>query len=212
VIYEFPIASEPVRQGDIFRNIPRVDLDLSALGVISASGPPRQMSWRDVISTVAPPVTAVVAIRPVIAIVITQDCDAVRSPEIALCEVGVFREVERFARATASPKSWASVITQHARINQKWYYLPPDMGIGFVDKMAVDFRTVLRISRDDIDDAIPDLRIGRLNEIALAHFRERVGEFFRRYPYDEWYALDREELAAYKADKPEPVPPFPWQT
>jgi hypothetical protein len=147
----------------------------------------------------------------VTAIVITQDCDAVRAPEIALCEVAPFRQVELRSKETTAPKKWMSTITQHARINQKWFYLPPDAGIGFGDKMAADFRMVLRVGQDDLDVLRAHLRIGRLNAIASEHFRERIGEFFRRYPYDEWYALNREELQAYRADKPEPIQAFPWQ-
>jgi len=55
------------------------------------------------------------------------------------------------------------------------------------------------------------LRKGRLNPVADEHFRERIGEYFRRYPYDEWYALDRDELDEYRRKYPE-VTPFPWQS
>jgi len=54
-------------------------------------------------------------------------------------------------------------------------------------------------------------RVGRLNEVASEHFRERIGGFFRRYAYDEWYPLDKAEFEAYRKEKPEPVEPFDWQ-
>lgn len=130
--------------------------------------------------------------------------------DITLCEIRSFRDVERKAAQTSSAKSWKNIITQHARINLKWFYLPPDAQMGFADKMAVDFTVTLRVPRTDLED-LRDLRKGRLNEVADEHFRERIGEFFRRYPYDEWYPLDRDELRVYLNEYPDAVP-FPWQS
>jgi hypothetical protein len=128
---------------------------------------------------------------------------------ITLCEISKFRDVERKSKDTTSAKSWKNIITQHARINQKWFYLPPDEKIGFSEKMAVDFMVTLRVPRAELEE-LRDLRKGRLNEIADEHFRERIAEFFRRYPYDEWYPLDSEELKAYLGEYPD-AKPFPWQ-
>jgi hypothetical protein len=87
--------------------------------------------------------------------------------------------------------------------------LPPDPKIGFDSKMGVDFLTTIRFSYEDLS-SFRHLRKGRLNELAEAHFRERIGEFFRRYAYDEWYALNKEEMDMYTKKYPE-VKPFPWQ-
>ncbi len=103
------------------------------------------------------------------------------------------------------------LITKHSRLNLKWFYLPPEPKIGFNDKMAVDFQTVIPASRSYLEKNASTLRLGRLNEIASEHFREKIAEFYRRFAYDEWYSLDKKELAEYKKDKPEPIPPFPWQ-
>ena len=75
--------------------------------------------------------------------------------------------------------------------------------------MAVDFMVTLRVPRDELED-IRDLRKGRLNEVADEHFRERISEFFRRYPYDEWYPLNSEELQAYTSEYPG-TQAFHWQ-
>jgi hypothetical protein len=100
-------------------------------------------------------------------------------------------------------------LTRQARINQKWFYLPPDAKVGFADKMGVDFRVTLRIPRTDLEQ-LRSFRTGRLNDVADEHFRERLAEFFRRYPYDEWYALDESEMSAYRNDYSD-AEPFPWQ-
>jgi len=133
----------------------------------------------------------------------------VHSRDITLCEIRQFCDIERKSQNTSAPKSWKNIITQQARINQKWFYLPPDEKVGFTDKMGVDFLVTLRVPRADLE-ALRSLRKGRLNGIADEHFRERIAEFFRRYPYDEWYPLNKEELATYVAEYPD-AKPFPWQ-
>jgi len=67
------------------------------------------------------------------------------------------------------------------------------------------------VSRTYLEQNILQLRLARLNQIAVEHFRERLSEYYRRYPYDEWYPLDKAEFEEYRRDKPEPTEPFPWQ-
>ena len=77
--------------------------------------------------------------------------------------------------------------------------------------MAVDFLSVLRVSRAYLEQNVATLRLARLNTLADEHFRERLSEFFRRYPYDEWYPLDKAEFDEYRRSKQEPIQPYPWQ-
>jgi hypothetical protein len=207
VIYDFPEPGAAIRQGDIFLGLPRVDLSLKRVIVVD-SDETVESSWRDLYDGTNP-ISAIISVRPVAAIVISQDCDAARSPDISLCEIRPFQEVERRSKETKAPKSWQQLLTQHARVNQKWFYLPPDPRLGFASKMGVDFLVTLRVSREELEE-FRDLRKGRLNDTAEAHFRERLGEFYRRYPYDEWYALSPEELKAYQESHPEATP-CPWQ-
>jgi len=209
VIYEYPDEHAPLRQGDIFSPLPRVDLSLEQMVILDDPDLPREVSW-EALAGRDQDIVAVVPLRPVAAIVATQDCDASRAPDITLCEIRPFREVERKSRQTSAAKKWVSIITQHARINLKWFYLPPDDRLGFTDKMGVDFMMTLRVQRIELEK-LKRLRRGRLNQIAQEHFRERIAEFFRRYPYDEWYPLNPEEFQAYAKDYPE-ARPFAWQT
>lgn len=208
MIYEYPGSAAPIRQGDIFVRMPRVEVSMGRVPVLEGDGSMVSREWRE-IALAQEEVTAVFAVRPVAAIVATQDCDATHSQDITLCEIRLFRDVYPTASQTATPKAWMNIITQHARANQKWFYLPPDGQIGFVDKMAVDFMVTLRVPRIELE-SLRELRKGRLNPVADEHFRERIGEFFRRYPYDEWYPLNSDELATYRAQYPE-AQPFSWQ-
>ncbi|MBN1461885.1 MAG: hypothetical protein JXA57_20330 [Armatimonadetes bacterium] len=207
MIYEFPDQTAPIRQGDIFVGLPRIDLSLEEILLVNEDGE-RLVEWQE-LATQKETVNIIVPVRPVASIVATQDCDAHRSRDITLCEIREFREVERKSQNTHAAKSWKNLLTQHARINQKWFYLPPSDEIGFSEKMAVDFLITLRVPREDLEN-LRSLRRGRLNATADEHFRERIGEFFRRYPYDEWYALDEQEMAEYTKEYPD-AKPFSWQ-
>ena len=81
--------------------------------------------------------------------------------------------------------------------------------MGLPGKMAVDFPVTIRVPRQDLE-ALRHLRRGRLNPIADEHFREKISEFFRRYPYDEWYPLSASEFDEYTMEYPE-ARPFNWQ-
>lgn len=207
MIYEFPEIYDPIRQGDIFVGLPRIDFSLNEM-ILSTEAGEEIIPW-EVVAEQSDPVSIIVSARPVTAIVATQDCDAVRSRDITLCEIGDFREIEKKGKETTSPKSWKNLITQQTRINQKWFYLPPDSKLGFDKKMAVDFLVTLRVPREGLE-GLRNLRKGRLNTVADEHFRERIGQFYRRYPYDEWYPLNHEELNCYMQVHPD-IKPFPWQ-
>jgi hypothetical protein len=75
--------------------------------------------------------------------------------------------------------------------------------------MAADFYVTIRVAREDVEE-LRHLRQGRLNDIATAHFRERIAEFYRRYAYNEWYPFSPDELAEYKKDYPD-ADAYPWQ-
>jgi len=209
MIYVFPAENSPIRQGDIFAKIPRASVSLTDLTTVTDKDLLLR-TWNE-IAQEGKAVEAILPVTPVYAIVATQNCDALTSPEITLCEIQEFRTVEGKAKDANSSKAWQRIITQHARINQKWFYLPPNGKIGFTKKMAVDFRCTLRVLRTDLEK-FRSLRKGSLNSLARQHFRERLGQFFRRYPYNEWYALDHKELEAYEKDHRCTVSPhYSWQ-
>lgn len=207
MIYDFPDTSAPIRQGDIFWGLPRLDISLDHMIVVTETGQ-RLAPWDD-LAVAGESATIMVPVTPVWAIVATQDCDAVRSRDITLCEIRNFKTVEGKCKDTTSPNKWRNIIAQQARINLKWFYLPPDSTIGFSEKMAVDFLVTLSVPRADLEQR-RSFRKGRLNSLADEHFRERISEFFRRYPYDEWYSFDQDELRAYAKDNPG-ITPMEWQ-
>jgi hypothetical protein len=194
-------------RGDIFIGLPGIDISLEQVLLAGDKGE-QAVKWTD-LARQNRPVNIIVPVRPVAAIVATQDCDALRSRDVTLCEIREFREVEGKSKDTTSAKSWKNILAQHARINQKWFYLLPDSRLGFSDKIGVDFMVTLRVPRQD-SEGLCWLRRGRLNAIADEHFRERIGEFFRRYPYDGWSVLNGDEFEEYKMAYDD-LEPFPRQ-
>ena len=210
MIYEQLNPSEPIQQGDIFRHVPFVDLTLSTVVTVDAEEQ-RETDWRHIIAGGdSSRVAAILPIRSVLGIVITQNCDAVRGRYIAVSEILPFVSVLR-QTAPKDPKGWQSLITKACRDNLRLFYLPADPEFGFSDRMAADFGVITPVPRQGLED-LREHRLGRLNEESYEHFRETLSQFFRRYPYDEWYPLTREEFEAYARSKPEPVTPRPWQT
>jgi len=208
LIYDFPDKTEPIRQGDIFLNIPRFDLDLEKMPIYWGEDRIEEVPWEE-ISRNGKPVLAIIAAKPVTAIVISQDCDCVRAPDINLCEIREFRDIERKSKQTTSIKKWINIITQQARLNQKWFYLCPNEKLEFKEKMGVDFMVTIRVQRMNLEK-LRKFRKGCLNDVAGEHFRERISEFYRRYPYDEWYPLNKEEMVEYLKSHPD-AKPLPWQ-
>ncbi len=206
---------EPIRQGDIFRYLPKIEIllgesnlplvtELQDTGSIPVDWLERA-EFKEYLS-------ANIQVKPVFGIVISQDCDASRDYEITFAEIKPFSEFYVGFGETMKPKSRVSIITTHAQENYKWYYLKKNSGWKFISSMCVDFRSIFHVPRDMLIGYIDPMRLGRLDDsVAYPHFRERVAEYFRRYPYNEWYPFNKDELDYYESDKKFKVDPrYSW--
>lgn len=89
-----------------------------------------------------------------------------------------------------------SVLTERMCKNASWYYLPKDEVFGIVEEMAANFHEVFQVQRVDLERNI-NLRKGRLANFAYEHYREAIAQYFRRYPYNEWYPFNKSQLEYY---------------
>ena len=206
MIYTQVNATDPLKQGDIFIGIPRIDLALEKMIVVNGDTD-REMKWVD-ISQDTQKQSIMVPVRSVAGIIASQDCDACTGDDVTLCEICDFSSLGQ-DEDKDRPAKWAKTITTHAQRNLKCYYLPIDEKYGFTKRMFVDFRLTLRIPRIDLEN-IRSCRKGRLNLIAREHFREKIANFFRRYAFNEWYPMDKTEYTAYAENKAD-VFPYDWQ-
>jgi hypothetical protein len=209
MIYEAVDEGQSIRQGDIFRDIPRIDLSVAELPIVEQDGQ-RLVAWQNLLDEGLDLVTALIPIKRVSGIVITQDCDAANGQFISFAQIDKFVDVTKLDLSKQELGKQMLSLTTHARENLKWFYLPADEKMGFTEKMAADFRAIFALQRSDLQTMI-SLRNGRLNPVADEHFRETIAQYFRRYPYNEWYPLTKEELAAYEAKKGFTVSKYSWQ-
>ena len=214
MIYSIPKPQDILQQGDIFRCIPRVELSMNKLMAakqVDGSVNTIETTWRTEVEDKQSIVYGLLPIKPVYAIVVTQDCDASRSMDISLCEIRIFSELFKTPPSEEQHSKWIKVITKESQLNQKWYYLPACSDIGFNCRMGVDFMSIIRVNRIELEEMREDYRVAKLNdEVAKPHFRERIANFFRRYPYNEWYPFNKKEFEAYTKDKDGPVEPYEW--
>jgi len=212
MIYDPVLNDAPISQGDIFTSLPRVEVSLKKVFVVDADLSPYEMTWADAAESrtgASQMVRAILPLYPVDAIVITQSCDAVRADNVSLCEIVSVDKMLTDSQ-TWSTKTWARVLSKQDTENLRWFYLPPGGAAGFRERMAVDFRTVIHLPTEELE-AFKQLRKGRLNKVAYEHFREKLAQFFRRYPYNPWYPLDKNEFMEYQNTQHEAVKPYEWQ-
>jgi hypothetical protein len=209
MIYETVPPDRSICQGDIFRHVPRVDFSLASLPVVDGEQTHEQ-SWRDMEANAE--VAAIMSVKSVAGIVITQDCDAQRSEYICLAQIDPFlAAIGQKDKTPKTPDRWQSLIVNQAKTNYRLFYLPVEATIAFNEAMVADFRIIVRVPRIDLEN-LKDQRVGTLNPTARAHFRESLSHYFRRYAYNEWYPLTKEQFEAYSAKCGEPVKAFPWQS
>jgi hypothetical protein len=222
-VYSKLNADEPIRQGDIFRWLPKIDVVLGDALLPMLVEPEekggKEIDWFQYAQTAALAVTspdedvktAAVSIRSVYGIVISQDCDVSRCENVVFAEVKPLKEIKAFKDMKEPPTASTVIkmVTEHTHKNQKWYFLSDSKDLSFDRKMAVDFDSIFEVKREMLIKYIEPLRIGRLDdEVAWPHFRERVAEFFRRYPYNEWYPLNADEARFYEEDQKKSDPNY----
>jgi len=205
---------EPIRQGDIFRWLPKIELLLGNANLPYLVEPKTEgvkvIDWRNFAIT-GEKAQVISSVKAVIGIVISQDCDASRSPNIAFAEIRPLQEIPEFKKIKEppTPSTVVSIVTDHTRKNQKWYFLSESIDLGFDRKMGVDFESIFEVNRIMLVNNLDLLRLGRLDDdVAWPHFRERIAEFFRRYPYNEWYPLNSEEAQYYEEDHKKKDPDY----
>ncbi len=197
MLYEFPASSAPIKQGDIFIDVPRIEFELSPDLPILEEDHISSISWEELVRD-KKDVAAVLGITLVPAIVATQSCDAQRKEYVTLFEIKNLSEIPSFKDyQTQIPKKKVKNLLSNERKIHNFFYLPPDDDIGFEVCKAVVFSHTLRVARNVLE-IIKDNRKGRLNDTAYEHFREKFSNYYRRYAFNEWYMLNKEELREYQ--------------
>lgn len=188
----------PIRQGDIFYPLPYAELSLTNIQALKKIGQENlvlQVSNWDILQDNEEIVIST-ALRKAWGIVATQDCDASRIPDISLFQIESFEIINRTPPNDKNVGSWINIITDRSCKNAGWFYLPKDERLEINGRKVVNFHKVFQIPRPDLEDNIK-LRKGRLGRVAYEHYRESIAQYYRRYPYNEWYSMNKDEVDFY---------------
>lgn len=212
VCYDKLDSDRPLRQGDIFYPLPYVEAPLlDKMQILQKTSDTELKSFYsdwDHIQDGGKTAIAV-GIRKVWGIVASQDCDASRAPNISLFEVEPYIHINPTPPTNA--KRWTEALTERACKNASWMYLPINEEFGITDRMIINFDKVFQIPRVDLRKNIK-LRKGRLTEVAYEHYRECIAQYYRRYPYNEWYPFNKDEASFYVSKGRCAIDElYPWQ-
>jgi hypothetical protein len=162
-----------IEQGDIFSNLPFFNINSNIVRFLDPNETDYDRKeinlneYEPAGDGIIKNVVANLLFKP--GIVITQNCDALRSTYISFCEIKKFDDPHYFERNTELKK--IDFLMQKYEHKEKYFYLPEKVEI-FEDKMAVDFSRIFQIERVVLEKMI-DKRLCSLGKIPLEHFREK---------------------------------------
>jgi hypothetical protein len=213
VCYDLLEPDCSIMQGDIFYPLPCAEINLAKMQAL------KKVSSQEMLATDSNwdslsgqnNIVISVAVQKTWGIVATQNCDASRIPDISFFQIEPYRYINDRAPPEERHDSWISIITDRSCKNASLFYLPVDERLGISERMVINFHKVFRLPRLDLVNSIK-LRKGRLTKVAYEHYRESIAQYYRRYPYNEWYSLNNDEAAFYASKgrcKEEDL--YPWQ-
>ncbi|KKK42306.1 hypothetical protein LCGC14_0543410 [marine sediment metagenome] len=188
MIYKELSLSDDLQQGDIFTELPFSYFDLDALFVYTDDSTFGEISWKDLTKE---DIQILADIEKVYAIILSQDCDCLREEYISLIVVSEWKKDYK------KSNKWREEIIKLNRSRPSKMYLPPDSNFNINKKMHIDFSQIFNLKRENLIN-LKNLRLCRLNEEAMDHFREKLAFYFHRYAFDEFYPLDKEEMDSYE--------------
>jgi hypothetical protein len=202
-------------QGDIFSSLPFIEIDSPKVVELIAEGDqlvPKEIDLVNYISSQPRETNLAVKSTLQAAIIITQNCDLLRSDYVSYCKVTRLRNVEK--NMSDSQGKRIKFLTKTYREQAKYYYLPAEQPYGFEEDMAVDFSSIHQIKKEVLEQLL-NKRTSRLNDMALDHFREKMANYFKRFAYDGWYVLNKSDFEFYlntlEENEKVRTSPYGWQ-
>ena len=193
MIYKNVSVNKPIRQGDIFRNLSLVRFDLEDLLTFQDDNTIISTNWKNI----EPNEVQILAnLEKTYAIVLSQDCDCLRSPYLSLIVI------KPLNKNIETHKNWMKFIIILNKRSPSKMYLPPDDNFNISKRMQIDFSHIFPIERKNLESLL-NLRLCRLNKEAMEHFREKTAYYFHRYGYDEYYPLNQYEMDSLEMEENE---------
>jgi hypothetical protein len=112
-------------------------------------------------------------------------CDASRAEIITFAEIITLEKA--LGIFSTKLKSQCNLIRQINSNSDKrrYFFLQKDDSIlSFKQEMLVDFRSIIRVKRQECLQII-EYRRGKLNDEGRSHFREKIAHYYKQYAVDE---------------------------
>ena len=203
MIYQSVSLEDGIRQGDIFINLPLIYANLEELNVYSTETTFKQISIDQIEENEGTILTHFEKMD--FSIVLSQDCDCLRSPFIS------FIVITEWKSNISSYKKWMKEIIKLNNDSPYRMYLPPEKAFNITKRMFIDFSLIFYANRENLDN-LRKLRICRLNNEAMEHYREKLSYYFHRYAYTEYYPLNQKEMDEYERWRKEKYERRTYQT
>ena len=172
MIYEDVDESDPIRQGDIFFQLPFILFEPAKLTILK-NNTLMPSDWGKEKKNKYTKISA--GVYPTWGIVASQDCDASLASYITFFQINDFFNITgiKSKDKPKKPNGWQKLLTKKSRLCAAWFYLPPDNENRFESKrMAVDFESVFQVPRVFLEEQLTTLRKCRLTDVAYEHYRE----------------------------------------
>lgn len=190
MIYRSVNLQDDIRQGDIFINLPYIQTNLEELNLYKSENSFEKVSIENVEIKQGYILTSFE--KKDYSIVLSQDCDCLRSPSISLFVIA------DWDKKVKNDKNWMKEILKLNNESPYRMYLPPESNFSINNRMFIDFSLIFYVVRKNLEN-LKKLRLCRLNNEALEHFREKMAYYFHRYAYTEYYPFNKKEIDKYEA-------------
>lgn len=226
--YKSISLSDALEQGDIFDRLPIFNLDSEILTqmIVKESTPgnydfdSKEIDLKDYVPDETEKIENVISSvlwRP--GIIITQNCDVVREDYLSFCEIRKLEDVDKqYAGLTKLDRKVEFLAKKEYKHQYKYFYLLQNQSIFNDNKMVVDFSRIYQVKREIIENLKNKRMIG-LSSTPLEHLKIKLSNYFKRFAYDGWYVLNKEEYSVYcdfeKKNKISDeefklIKPYPW--
>ena len=189
MIYQSVSLEYDIRQGDIFIDLPMIYADLEKLNIYDTDTTSRQISIDQIVENEG---TIFANFKKMdFSIVLSQSCDCLRSPFISLVVI------TEWDKKVKTHKNWMKEIIKLNNESPYRMYLPTEEEFSMTKRLYIDFSLIFYVKRVNLEN-LRKLRICRLNNEAMEHYREKLAYYFHRYAYTEYYPLNQKEMDEYE--------------
>jgi len=194
VIYIYDIGDAPIKQGDIFKNIPYLSFDVLVRSspIFKDSLENEAFNIIEEIIHEGGEILVETIISTTLCILASQDCDITHENFLIFYPLEIYQK----------PKDFKSLINEIRDSTQSVYLpsidLPNSSKIG---PFRVKFREPIKLPKNLITKHFKELRIARIRETGRKVFIGKLTNFYSRLPIDDVIFLENNEIEQFLVEE-----------